>query len=52
MAVNDSLFNKNPNKTILLSPSAASFDQFKNFEKRGDYFKSLILKKFKKKKYV
>jgi len=44
--------NKNPNKTILLSPAAASFDQFSNFENRGDYFKSLVLKKFKKKKYV
>ena len=29
------------NSTILLSPSAASFDQFKNFENRGDEFKKL-----------
>ena len=35
-------------KTILLSPAAASFDQFHNFEDRGDYFKNLIIKKFKK----
>ncbi|MDC0619253.1 UDP-N-acetylmuramoyl-L-alanine--D-glutamate ligase [Pelagibacteraceae bacterium] len=27
--------------TILLSPAAASFDQFMNFEKRGNYFKKL-----------
>ena len=27
--------------TILLSPAAASFDQFMNFEKRGDEFKKL-----------
>ena len=39
----------NSKKTILLSPSAASFDQFKNFENRGIYFKNLIIKKFKKK---
>ena len=33
--------------TILLSPAAASFDQFNNFESRGFYFKNLIAKKFK-----
>ena len=31
-------------KTILFSPSAASFDNFKNFEKRGEYFNQLIKK--------
>ena len=39
---------KNSRKTILLSPAAASFDQFNNFENRGNYFKKLIIKKFKK----
>ena len=39
---------KNLKKTILLSPAAASFDQFNNFENRGFYFKKLILKKFKR----
>ena len=29
-------------KIILFSPSAASFDNFKNFEKRGEYFNQLI----------
>ena len=31
-------------KTILFSPSAASFDSFKNFEDRGLYFNKLIKK--------
>jgi len=35
--------NKN-NKIILFSPSSASFDNFKNFEKRGEYFNQLIKK--------
>ena len=39
--------NKTQNHhTILFSPSAASFDSFKNFEDRGKYFNSLI-KRFK-----
>jgi len=35
---------KSINKTILFSPSAASFDNFKNFEDRGFYFNKLIKK--------
>ena len=44
----DFKYNKNFKKTILLSPAAASFDQFINFETRGNYFKNLIIKKFNK----
>jgi UDP-N-acetylmuramoylalanine--D-glutamate ligase len=36
--------NNTDHKTILFSPSAASFDNFKNFEKRGEYFNQLIKK--------
>ena len=32
------------NKACLLSPAAASYDSFKNFEQRGDIFKELINK--------
>jgi len=30
------------NATILLSPAAASFDQFKNFEDRGHVFRQIV----------
>ena len=39
---------KNINKSILLSPAAASFDQFSNFENRGEEFKN-ICKKYARK---
>jgi len=44
----DLKYDKNLKPTILFSPAAASFDQFINFEIRGDYFKTLVMKKFKK----
>ena len=34
------------NGTILFSPAAASFDQYNNFEMRGEDFKNLIFSKF------
>ncbi len=42
--------SKSQNNTILFSPAAASFDQFLNFEKRGDEFKKLS--KFYARKYI
>jgi len=48
----DLKFSKNLKPTILLSPAAASFDQFNNFENRGNYFKNLVIKKFKQRSNV
>ena len=33
-----------PNPVVLLSPACASYDQFKDFEQRGDTFRSLVTK--------
>ena len=41
---------KKPNNIVLLSPGAASFDQFKNFEIRGNIFKKLC--RLYAKKYI
>ena len=45
--IEDLKVSKKLSGTILLSPAGASFDQFKNFESRGNYFKNLIKKNFK-----
>jgi len=50
-ALNDFKKYNNINKTLLFSPAAASFDSFKNFEDRGDYF-NFLLKKYKVKKII
>tara|TARA_B100001093_G_scaffold82627_1_gene74047 strand:+ start:573 stop:1847 length:1275 start_codon:yes stop_codon:yes gene_type:complete len=39
---NDIKIDELKEKTILFSPAAASFDNFKNFEDRGEYFNQLI----------
>jgi len=44
----DILKSNNDKKIILFSPSAASFDKFKNFEERGLYFNKIIKKYIKK----
>ena len=41
--------DNNFKSTILFSPGCASFDQFKNFEDRGNFFKKIIQKKLKTK---
>ena len=35
------------NANIILSPACSSYDQFKNFEKRGDKFKKIVMEKLK-----
>ena len=44
----DLKINKRKNNTVLLSPASASFDQFSNFEQRGEEFKKLCKQYAKK----
>lgn len=41
-AVRDSFERARRPESVLLSPACASFDQFRNFEDRGDRFKALV----------
>ena len=44
IAIKKDLKKDKKKKTVLFSPAAASFDQFKDFEHRGNYFNLLIKK--------
>jgi UDP-N-acetylmuramoylalanine--D-glutamate ligase len=44
-ATRDAENSMTPNPIVLLSPACASFDQFSDFEKRGDKFRELVLAK-------
>jgi UDP-N-acetylmuramoylalanine--D-glutamate ligase len=41
-----SYIKNNQAETLLFSPSCSSFDQFRDYEQRGDIFKKLIYEKF------
>ncbi len=42
-AARDALASDDPHPVVLLSPACASFDQFRNFEDRGDAFRAAVL---------
>jgi UDP-N-acetylmuramoylalanine--D-glutamate ligase len=41
-AARDAAHDQAPEPVVLLSPACASYDQFQNFERRGDAFRSLV----------
>ncbi len=46
--LNNDIKKDNTKKVILFSPCAASFDQFENFEDRGNFFNNIIILMLKK----
>jgi len=43
-AAHDAGLSQAPEPVVLLSPACASFDQFRDFEARGDAFRALVAK--------
>ncbi|MEC7622961.1 MAG: UDP-N-acetylmuramoyl-L-alanine--D-glutamate ligase, partial [Pseudomonadota bacterium] len=41
-AVSEAAAKAQTGDTVLLSPACASFDQYADFEKRGDHFRALV----------
>jgi UDP-N-acetylmuramoylalanine--D-glutamate ligase len=42
VAVARAMAEAQPGEVVLLAPAAASFDQYDNFEQRGDAFSALV----------
>ena len=41
-AVREAAARAQPGEVVLLSPACASFDQYRDFEERGEHFRALV----------